>query len=80
MMMAKIIRTIPIHCRKTTFSFNKTKAIITETGSSNAETMLPKPIPVNGKPAFMSIGGIIVPKRESTIPHFIKMAKLKGVI
>jgi hypothetical protein len=44
-------------------SLNKTKAIVTETGSSNAETILPKPIPVSGNPAFISSGGIIVPNK-----------------
>ena len=78
--MAKMIKTIPTHCKKITFSFNKTYAIITETGNSRAETMLPKPIPVNGNPAFISIGGIIVPNKDRTIPHFMKIARLKAVV
>ena len=44
--MAKIINTIPIHWMIKTLSFNKKKAINTETGSSNEETILPNPIPV----------------------------------
>lgn len=78
-MIAKRIKIIPTHCVKMTFSPRITNAIRTETGSSNAETILPKPIPVNGNPAFKSIGGIIVPNNESTIPHFKKIEKLKSL-
>ncbi len=53
---------------------------MTETGSSSAETILPKPIPVSGKPAFINRGGIIVPNSDKTIPHFKNIAKLKGVV
>jgi hypothetical protein len=56
--IARMIRMIPSHCKPFTFSFNKKKAINTETGSSNEETILPNPIPVCGKPAFNNIGGI----------------------
>ena len=78
--MAKIINTIPIHWMNKTLSFNKKKAINTETGSSNEETILPNPIPVCGKPAFNNIGGIIVPNKAKTIPHLVKISKLKGVV
>jgi hypothetical protein len=78
-MIARMIRIIPIHCVRITFSFKRTNAIITETGSSRAETILPKPIPVNGKPKFIRIGGIIVPNKDKIIPHFRKIARLKGV-
>ena len=74
-----MIKKIPNHCNGYTVSFSKVKAIITETGSSRAETILPNPIPVSGNPAFNSIGGIIVPKRAMIIPHFAKISKLKGV-
>ena len=63
-----------------TFSLRIKNAINTETGNSNAETILPNPIPVMGKPAFSSIGGIIVPKSARKIPHFKKIATLKGVV
>ena len=66
--IAVMINRIPIHCEKTTVSFNKKYAINTETGSSNEETILPSPIPVFGKPAFKSIGGIIVPNSAKNIP------------
>jgi hypothetical protein len=36
--------------------------------------MLPKPIPVNGKPAFNKIGGITVPKSAISIPHLKKIS------
>ena len=73
--IAVIIKTIPIHCMKTTFSFKIKYAIKTETGSSNAETILPRPIPVIGKPAFISNGGIMVPNKARKIPHFKKISK-----
>lgn len=73
------IKTIPIHCVRITFSPKITNAIRTETGNSKAETILPKPIPVNGNPAFKSIGGIMVPNKESTIPHFKKIEKLNSL-
>ena len=60
---------IPNHCIKITCSFNKKYAINTETGSSNEATILPKPIPVCGNPAFNNIGGMIVPKSAKTIPQ-----------
>jgi hypothetical protein len=47
--------------------------------SSNAETILPKPIPVSGNPAFISSGGIMVPNKARTTPHFRKISKLNGV-
>ena len=78
--IAKMIKAIPNHCIPKTSSFKRKKAIITETGNSNEETILPNPIPVLGKPAFSNIGGIIVPKRAKTIPHFVKISKLKGVV
>ena len=69
---------IPNHCIKITCSFNKKYAINTETGSSNEATILPKPIPVCGNPAFNNIGGMIVQKSARTIPHLIKISKLNG--
>jgi hypothetical protein len=66
---AIIINKIPIHCQKLTVSFRIMNAIKTETGNSKAETILPNPIPVNGKPAFNNIGGITVPKSAIKIPH-----------
>lgn len=68
MTIAIMINIMPIHCKATTCSFNIINAIITETGSSNEDTILPKPSPVWGKPAFISRGGIIVPKRAKKIP------------
>ena len=59
---------MPLHCQKTTFSFKIKNAIRTETGNSNEATILPKPNPVIGKPAFSNIGGIIVPKRAKNKP------------
>ena len=78
--MANMIRIIPIHCIKVTFSCKRKYAIKTETGSSNAETILPNPIPVSGKPAFINIGGIIVPNNDSIIPHFRNISKWKVVL
>ena len=74
--MARIIRIIPIHCVRITVSFKIKQAIITETGSSSAETILPSPIPVNGKPRFNNIGGIIVPNKARMIPHLKKISRL----
>ena len=59
---------MPHHCQITTFSFNIKNAISTETGNSSDATMLPKPNPVFGKPAFNNIGGIIVPKKAKNNP------------
>lgn len=78
--IAKIINAIPNHCVRITVSFRMKKAIVTETGNSNEETILPNPIPVFGKPAFINIGGIIVPKTAKTMPHLQKMSRLKGVV
>lgn len=75
-----MIKIIPIHWIKLTFSLKRKYAIRTETGSSSADTMLPRPIPVRGKPALNNKGGIIVPKSASIIPHFMKISKLKGVV
>ena len=66
--MAKIINAMPLHCQKTTSSFNIKNAIRTETGNSKEATILPKPNPVFGKPAFSNIGGIIVPKSAKNNP------------
>ena len=66
--MARSIKTIPHHCQSTTSSFNSKKAISTETGNSKEATILPKPNPVFGKPAFNNIGGIIVPKKAKNNP------------
>ena len=65
--------TIPIHCENNTCSCKKRKAKVTETGSSIAETILPKPTPVKGNPLFKKIGGNTVPKSESKIPHVYKI-------
>ena len=70
--MAKIIIKIPIHWDRITVSLSTIKAMVTETGSSKAETILPIPIPVNGKPALSNIGGITVPKTATKIPHLKK--------
>lgn len=59
----------PIHCIKKIVSFKIIKAIQTETGNSKEEIILPKPIPVLGKPALSNNGGIIVPKRANKMPH-----------
>jgi hypothetical protein len=67
--IAKRIKTIPTHCIKSTFSPSKTKAMVTETGSSSDETMLPSPNPAFGNPTLNKMGGIIVPKRASTNPY-----------
>ena len=75
-----MIKIIPIHWIKLTFSLKRKYAISTDTGSSSAETILPRPIPVSGKPALNNKGGIMVPKRASMIPHFMKISKLKGVV
>ena len=66
--MAKIINAMPLHCQKTTFSFNIKNAMKTETGNSKEATILPKPSPVLGKPAFSNIGGIIVPNSAKNNP------------
>lgn len=60
---------IPIHCKNSTFSFNRKKANVTETGNSKAETILPKPTPVNGNPLFNKIGGKMVPNKANKMPH-----------
>ena len=78
--IAIMIKEMPSHCNKTTFSLRIIKAIITETGSSSAETILPNPMPVIGKPKLSNIGGMIVPKSARKIPHFKKILKLKGVV
>lgn len=62
------IRLIPTHWIRFTFSFNKTKAIETETGSSKDEMILPNPKPVFGKPKLNSIGGRMVPKSAKIKP------------
>ncbi len=59
---------MPQHCHTTTFSFKIRKAISTETGNSKEATILPKPKPVFGKPAFSNKGGIIVPKSAKNKP------------
>lgn len=56
-----------------TFSFNKTKAIVTETGSSKDEIILPKPKPVFGNPKLNKTGGIIVPKSAKIKPYVQKI-------
>ena len=65
--------TIPIHCENKTCSCKKMNANVTETGSSTAETILPKPTPVKGNPLFNRIGGNTVPKTESKIPQVYKI-------
>lgn len=49
------------------------KAKVTDTGSSTADTILPKPTPVKGNPLFNRIGGKTVPKTESKIPQVYKI-------
>jgi hypothetical protein len=68
MIIASNINKMPNHCDKITVSFKSTNAVVTDTGNSRAETILPSPIPVNGKPAFNNIGGITVPKSAIIIP------------
>lgn len=60
------------------FSPNNTKAIVTETGSSRDETILPKPNPALGKPILNKIGGIIVPNNARIKPYFHKIEYLKA--
>lgn len=67
--IAKIITAIPVHCIARTCSCKRTKAIVTETGNSNEETILPKPNPVCGKPLFKRIGGNTVPKIANGNPQ-----------
>lgn len=43
--------------------------MVTETGNSNEETILPKPNPVCGKPLFKRIGGKTVPKIANGNPQ-----------
>ena len=45
----------------------KQKAMVTETGSSSDETVLPKSQSCIGKPTLNKIGGIIVPKEPVQI-------------
>lgn len=71
--IAKSISAIPTHCIKITFSPNKTKAIVTETGNSKEETMLPNPSPAFGNPTLNKIGGIMVPKSDKIKPYFHKI-------
>src|SRR5690606_7155175 len=73
---AKIIR-MPIHCENKTCSFKNTKAKVTETGNSNADTILPNPTPTKGNPLFKRIGGRMVPKIESKIPQVYKIVVSK---
>src|SRR5690606_8970420 len=68
----KIIR-MPIHCENKTCSFKNTKAKVTETGNSKADTILPNPTPTNGNPLFKRMGGRMVPKIESKIPQVYKI-------
>ncbi len=44
--IAKTIKITPNHWERITVSFRIKKAIITETGNSNEETMLPNPKPI----------------------------------
>ena len=67
--IAVSINKIPNHCMNNTSSCNKKYAIVTETGNSREATILPKPIPVCGKPEFNKIGGIMVPKSAIKIPQ-----------
>lgn len=72
-MIASKIKIIPIHCNTTTFSFNIKKAINTDTGNSKEETILPRPIPVRGNPAFIKSGGMMVPKSAKKRPYSKKI-------
>ena len=74
--IAEIMINIPNHCELITVSSKIKYAIKTETGNSSAETILPKPIPVTGNPAFINNGGIIVPNKARKTPHFKKILKL----
>ena len=51
-----------------TVSFKTKYAQVTDIGNSNEETILPKPKPVFGKPAFKNSGGRIVPNNAKGIP------------
>lgn len=68
-MIAKIITAIPVHCMARTCSCSTMNAMVTETGNSIEETILPKPKPVCGKPLFSRIGGNTVPNNERIIPQ-----------
>lgn len=74
--MADSIIAIPNHCDKTTGSFKIKNAMVTETGNSNEDRILPKPNPVLGKPLFINIGGIIVPNKAKKTPYIPKIEKL----
>ena len=49
--------------------------MVTETGSSMEEMILPSPSPVLGKPRLNKIGGKIVPKMAKNKPYFQKIEK-----
>ena len=51
-----------------TSSPNKTKAMVTETGNSSDEIMLPNPKPVFGNPKLNNMGGMMVPNKARTKP------------
>ena len=66
--IASRIKTMPIHWLKITFSPNKIKAMVTETGSSSEDTILPNPNPVLGNPRLNKVGGIMVPNNARMNP------------
>jgi hypothetical protein len=51
-----------------TFSFSNINAIVTETGSSNDEMILPNPNPAFGKPILKRTGGMMVPNSAKINP------------
>ena len=66
--IAKRIKIIPTHWITITSSPNKTKAMVTETGNSSDEIMLPNPKPVFGNPKLNNMGGMMVPNKARTKP------------
>lgn len=78
--MAKIISATPAHCRGITVSLRIKCANKMDTGISTEDTILPRPIPVLGKPLVNSRGGNMVPNRARKAPHFQMTEKLKCCI
>lgn len=76
--MAKMIIAIPVHCMANTCSCKTIKAIVTETGNSIEDTILPSPNPVFGKPLFNKMGGSTVPNKDKNNPHVKKISRFKG--
>ena len=52
--------------------------MVTETGNSKEEIILPRPNPVFGNPKFKRIGGSMVPKAAKNNPYFQNIEKSKA--